>query len=126
MTDIIAVFFLIGLAALFTILLFVFRNGICGVASALAWGLLSFYNFTQYYSGDPDAGQMVYYFGWFCLALSLILFASPFWWLKRDNPMNVASEDSREKWEIDEERMEKRLNKVRRHRPKLRSFYKKP
>jgi hypothetical protein len=83
MTDIVAVMFLIGVACLFSVLVFVFRHSMLCVIAGIIWGSLGIYNFNYLYnSGDSDAGQMVWVFGWICLALTFAFWTAPLWLLK--------------------------------------------
>jgi hypothetical protein len=118
MTDIIVVFFLIGISVLFSILLFFKHNALIAVISALSWGLLGLYNFNRFYSGvDPDAGIMVYSFGWFCIAMAIILITSPLWLFKKVAVVPDKG-DEREDWEIEDERRQKRIKYLNRYRPR--------
>jgi hypothetical protein len=117
MTDVIVNFFLIGIAVLFTILLFFKNNALIAVISALAWAILSWYSFNNFYGGDPDYGMLVYGFGWFCIAMAITLVTSPLWLFKKVAIIPEKT-DNREQWEIEDEAREKRMKRFRRYRPK--------
>jgi len=116
MTDVISVFFLIGIAVLFTILLFFKHNALIAIISALSWAGLALYGFNNYYSGDPDYGIMVYFFAWFCTAMAIILITSPLWLFKK--VAVVPEKDNRESWEIEDEKRQKRIKYLSRYRPR--------
>jgi len=119
-TDVIVNFFLIGIACLFSILLFFKHNAILAVVSALAWALLSWFSFNNFYGGDPDYGMMTYSFGWFCIAMAIILITSPLWLFKKVAVVPDKG-DEREDWEIEDERRQKRIRYLNRYRPRNKS-----
>jgi len=112
MTDIVAVMFLIGIAALFTVMIFIFKHSMLCVVSGIAWLILGIYNFTRYYSGDPDAGIMVWGFGWLCLALTFVCWTAPLWLLK------IKTEDKKEEKVDYYEDIQKRAESIRKLRPR--------
>jgi hypothetical protein len=117
MTDIVAVFFLIGIAALLTILLFIFKNKLIAIMGGVAWAVLALYNFNRFYNaGDPDAGITVWGFAWLCLLFTLLMWTSLFWFFKTtpEKKEVVKEEDYYE-------RHEKNMERIRKRRPKPRS-----
>lgn len=83
MTNLLAVYFLIGVGALLMVLLFIFKNKMLSLLCGLDWSTLGIYNFSYFYtSGDPDAGTMTWAFGWICVIAGIICFTAPLWLMK--------------------------------------------
>jgi hypothetical protein len=82
MTDLLSVFFLIGIAVAFMIFSFIWKNMLFTIMSGLAWIVVSIYLFSKYYSGDPDFGNAVFGLSWLTLASGMgMLFRA--WWVSR-------------------------------------------
>ena len=119
MTDLLAVYFLIGVSCLLTILLLIFKDKLLSLISRLGWATLGIYNFGRVYnSGDADAGQMVWVFGWVCMILALVCWTSPLWLMKKTGAKKeVAVVKGRM------ERVNERVAQIRKYRPKKRDQF---
>jgi hypothetical protein len=118
MTDLLSIYFVIGISVFLTIMLFCFKNKYLSLISGLGWSIIGVYDFTRAYSGDPDAGTMTWAFGWICLVLALVCWTSPLWL----TGMKVIKETKKEVIEDDYwTAKEKRMEKLRARRPKRRA-----
>jgi hypothetical protein len=114
MTDILAVYFLLGISALFLVLLLIFKSKIIGVIGGVMWGLLSMYNFQRYFSsGDVDVGRMVWGLGWVCALAGLFCWIYPFFLVKapKTEQPKIVEDDYYEK-------IEKNVARIRKRRPR--------
>jgi hypothetical protein len=115
MTDVVASFFLIGLALAFSLMLFIFRHSMLSVISGIIWAVLGIYLFTRAYSGDVDAGIVTWGFGWLCFGLAFVFWTAPLWLLKmkmEDKPQPVVKDHMTQ--------VNERVAQIRKFRPKKR------
>jgi hypothetical protein len=115
-TNLLAVYFLIGTGCLLLVLLFIFRNKMISLLSGLNWAVLGVYNMTYFYtSGDPDVGTMTWAFGWICLIAALICWTSPLWLMKVAEPKKETVVVKDHMTQVNE-----RVAQIRKFRPKKR------
>jgi hypothetical protein len=110
---------LIGAAVFMTIAMFWIKFKIYPLLPAAFWVILANFELNiaavKYWNNmDWDMGYLFYVFAIFCFICVIML-------NKKEKPVAIAEvKDDREQWEIDDEKMEKRMARYRRHRPKPR------
>jgi hypothetical protein len=111
MTELLAIFFLIGIAVFLLVILFIFKNKAIALLCGLCWSILAIYNMQRSIL-DPEAGQMVWAFGWICIVATMICWTSPFWMtgMKKEKVVSepVEEEDYYEKIQRNTDRIRKR------------------
>lgn len=82
MTDLLSVFFLIGIVVIFTVVSLFLKNTLITIICGLGWALIAIYLFGLSNTGDPDYGYFTSGLGWvatlFCLGM---MFSA--WWAHR-------------------------------------------
>jgi hypothetical protein len=116
MTNLLAVYFLIGTGCLLLVLLFIFKNKMIAMLAGLDWAALALYNMGYFYtSGDPDVGTMTWAFGWICVIATIICWTSPLWLMKTQEVKKEAVVVKDRMTQINE-----RVAQVKKFRPKKR------
>lgn len=117
--------FTIGLIILIALVLFVcmfaFKNRILAIMTAIAWAFVGWILLSSYY----NTGDMLYNYisayagGYISIILAIISLTGVFWIVPKEKVPEVPVE-TRDDWEIERDETEKRLNRARYFRPKLR------
>jgi len=120
-SDFNASVFLLAIAGVSCLCVFIFKRYLIAVISGVAWGVLANYQFQLVYtSGDPDIGSLTLAFAGVCLLIALVMVTANFHILKVNKAVEPTKVDPREEWEIDDEKKQKRMRYLRRYRPKKR------
>jgi hypothetical protein len=91
MTNLLAIFFVIGISLVLMIFALITKNTILIIVAGLGWIVTSIFLFSLYYSGDPDYGLQVFGFSWMAILLGMTCFFSS-WWIHRKKTIELADD----------------------------------
>lgn len=117
MIDPIAEYVLVAAGLLLFILLFVFKHKIISVIGCFIWAIMAWSFFADFYA-SVERMNTVWGLAWVSLIMAIVFITSIFWINPKEKV--IEEKDTREDWEIDDERRSKRMAYLTRYRPRSR------